>query len=608
MRVSGELQQITLLFEIDELAARVRRWAQGGPAWRPAETARALTLRVLERVQTVRLRLETPLVVATFGGTGTGKSTLVNALVGQEAALAGRQRPTTKQPVLLVHPDFDLQATGLPVDQCLVRRIDAPVLRDLVLLDCPDPDTSEGAEPGGNLQRLRSLLPYCDVLLVASTQQKYRSARIVEELGDAAAGCRLVFVQTHADQDVDIRDDWRRVLSERYQVSELFFVDSRKALSEQQQGLRPTGEFGRLQELLSRQLGSSRRLAVRRANLVDLLQEVLETGQAEYRRLLPQVERLQEFLAEQREQMQRQMSGQLQQELLRSRGLWERRLLSAITDRWGFSPLSLLLRVYNGLGGILASLTFLRARSSAQMALIGAVQGARWLQTRVQEQSEEAGLERVLTAGVADHQLQEARLQAAGFAQAAELAVSELQPGSELALLRRQAAALEGRFLADVRQSVEQLLGELAESLGAAGVRRVFEVLLLVYPVFITLRMGHNFFWSSFLAPLAGQASEAAPLLTIDFYIPAIFFLLVWCGLVLWGFVQRLQRAVTLAAAGLAERLAECRVGEGLFPLTEGLCGDVQRDERELRELLDLTVSFRNRLADTTTFLGSQKR
>ncbi|MFM7833879.1 MAG: GTPase, partial [Planctomycetaceae bacterium] len=358
-------------------AARVRRWAQGGPAWRPAETVRALTLRVLERVQTVRLRLETPLVVATFGGTGTGKSTLVNALVGQEVALAGRQRPTTKQPVLLVHPEFDLQATGLPVDQCLVRRIDAPVLRDLVLLDCPDPDTSEGAEPGGNLQRLRSLLPYCDVLLVASTQQKYRSARIAEELGDAAAGCRLVFVQTHADQDVDIRDDWRRVLSERYQVSELFFVDSRKALSEQQQGLRPTGEFGRLQELLSRQLGSSRRLAVRRANLVDLLQEVLETGQAEYQQRLPQVERLQEFLAEQREQLQRQMSGQLQQELLRSRGLWERRLLSAVTDRWGFSPLSLLLRVYNGLGGILASLTFLRARSSAQMALIGAVQGAR---------------------------------------------------------------------------------------------------------------------------------------------------------------------------------------------------------------------------------------
>ncbi|MFO0536650.1 MAG: GTPase domain-containing protein [Planctomyces sp.] len=608
MQASGELQQITLLFEIDELAAGVRRWAQAGPAWRPAQTARALTLRVLDRVQTVRLRLESPLVVATFGGTGTGKSTLVNALVGQEVALAGRQRPTTKQPVLLVHPDFDLQATGLPVEQCLVRRIDAPILRDLVLLDCPDPDTSEDAEAGGNLQRLRSLLPYCDVLLVAATQQKYRSARIAEELGDAAAGCRLVFVQTHADQDVDIRDDWRRVLSEKFQVSDLFFVDSRKALSEQQQGLRPTGDFGRLQELLSRQLGSSRRLAVRRANLVDLLEEVLESGLAESQRLLPQVERLQEFLGEQREQLQRQMSEQLKRELLRSRGLWERRLLSAITDRWGFSPLALLLRVYNGLGGILASLTFLRARSSAQMALIGAVQGARWLQARVQEQSEESGLERVLTAGIADHQLQEARLQAAGYARVAGLEVPELQAGGELVVLRRQAAAMEGRFLADVRQSVEQLLGELTELLGGGGLRRFFEVLLLMYPLFITLRMGHNFFWSSFLAPLLGKATQAAPLLTIDFYIPATFFLLLWCGLVLWGFVQRLQRAVTAAAAGLAERLAECRVGEGLFPGAEALCRDVQEDVRQLRELREGTSAFRHRLADTTAFLGAQKR
>lgn len=608
MQSSGELQQISLLHEIDELAGRVRRWAAAGPAWRPAENARALTLLVLERVQTVRLRLEAPLVVATFGGTGTGKSMLVNALVGQEAALSGRQRPTTRQPVMLVHPDFDLQATGLPIEQCLVRRIDAPVLRDLILLDCPDPDTSEGADVGGNLQRLRALLPYCDVLLVAATQQKYRSARIAEELGDAAAGCRLVFVQTHADQDVDIRDDWRRVLSERYQVSELFFVDSRKALAEQQQGLRPTGEFGRLQELLARQLGSSRRLAVRRANLIDLLEEVLLAGLSEYDRCLPQVEKLQAVLAEQRENLQRQMSEQLRWELLRSRGLWERRLLGAITDRWGFSPLSLLLRMYNGLGGILASLTFLRARSSAQMALIGAVQGARWLQARVQEQSEESGLERVLTAGVADHQLQETRLLVSGYARAAELSRGELQTGAELSGLRRQAAALEVRFLADVRRAVEQLLEELAEGLGGAGVRRVFEVLLLLYPVFITLRMGHNFFWSSFLAPLLGQATVAAPLLTIDFYIPAVFFLLVWSGVVLLWFVQRLQRAVTAAATGLAERLADCRVGEGLFPGVESECRSVQDDADQLRELCEATTAFRHRLADTTGFLGSQRR
>jgi len=227
---SGELQHLSLLHDVDDLTALVRRWVSEGVGWEPAVRARGLALQVLERVQTLRVRLETPLVVATFGGTGTGKSTLVNALVGQEATPSGRQRPTTVTPVLLAHPGFELRGTRFEGEDFVVRRVDAPVLRELILIDCPDPDTSEGAEPGSNLSRLRRILPHCDVLLYVSTQQKYRSARISEELLEAAAGCRIVFVQTHADQDVDIREDWMRVLSERYHVTDMFFVDSKCAL------------------------------------------------------------------------------------------------------------------------------------------------------------------------------------------------------------------------------------------------------------------------------------------------------------------------------------------------------------------------------------------
>ena len=50
------------------------------------------------------------------------------------------------------------------------------------------------------------------MLLVTATQQKYRSARVADELAAAARGTRLVFVQTHADTDDDIREDWRAVL------------------------------------------------------------------------------------------------------------------------------------------------------------------------------------------------------------------------------------------------------------------------------------------------------------------------------------------------------------------------------------------------------------
>ena len=134
-------------------------------------------------------------------------------------------------PILLVHPDFEVNALGLDLSQFQIKKIDTPMLRDLVIIDCPDPDTSEGADSGSNLARLRAILPHCDVLLYVSTQQKYRSARISEELADAAAGCRLVFVQTHADQDSDIRDDWKQNLAPAYQVPDMFFLDSRRGWS-----------------------------------------------------------------------------------------------------------------------------------------------------------------------------------------------------------------------------------------------------------------------------------------------------------------------------------------------------------------------------------------
>ena len=278
-------------------------------------------------------------------------------------------------PILLVHPDFEVNALGLDLSQFQIKKIDTPMLRDLVIIDCPDPDTSEGADSGSNLARLRAILPHCDVLLYVSTQQKYRSARISEELADAAAGCRLVFVQTHADQDSDIRDDWKQNLAPAYQVPDMFFLDSRRAMLEQAQGQRTSGDFGRLIDLLTNQLGASRRVAIRRANLIDLLEEALTLCRVDYDKRLKDVRSLQDILEQQRTKLRDSLTTQLRDELLLNRNLWERRLLAAVTDIWGFSPFSSVLRFYNGLGAFIASFSFFRARSSAQMALIGAMQG-----------------------------------------------------------------------------------------------------------------------------------------------------------------------------------------------------------------------------------------
>ena len=211
--MTTELSQLELLANVDDLVTRLSAWSAESSAWVPVQREKLLVRRTLERIEPMRARVEAPLVVATFGGTGVGKSSLVNALVGEEVTQAGRQRPTTTLPIVIAHPQTDLAAFDLPPDELRVVRKDTPLLRDVVLIDCPDPDTSETETTESNLARLHRLLPFCDVLLYVSTQQKYRSARVSDELLQAASGCRLVFVQTHADLDEDIRDDWRKQLS-----------------------------------------------------------------------------------------------------------------------------------------------------------------------------------------------------------------------------------------------------------------------------------------------------------------------------------------------------------------------------------------------------------
>src|SRR5262245_41898565 len=132
--LNSEVRQIELLAAIDDLRQRVLAWAQAESNWEPVQRAQTLLKRILARLDTLRVRMETPLIVATFGGTGTGKSSLVNALVGEEVSRAGRQRPTTERPVLIAHVGAELNQLGLPLDDVDIVQRDADLLRDVMIL------------------------------------------------------------------------------------------------------------------------------------------------------------------------------------------------------------------------------------------------------------------------------------------------------------------------------------------------------------------------------------------------------------------------------------------------------------------------------------------
>ena len=583
-----ELAQLELLSQIDDLVSRLKQWAEHDSPWEPMNRSRALVRRLLSRVETLRIRLESPLVVATFGGTGTGKSTLVNALVGREMTASGRQRPTTRRPVLIAHPNTELDALGLPLDEFEVVQADAPILRDIVIVDCPDPDTSETDSPGSNLERLRTLLPHCDVLIYTSTQQKYRSARVLDELSQAATGCRLLFVQTHAELDSDVREDWREHLSSQYEVPDMFFVDSVRALREQREGLRPSADFGRLLDVLTTQLSAAHRVQIRRANLIDLIHAALEYCRNHLSRHQPAIEQLETALQEQRQRLIGTMTDQLRSELLRSRSLWERRLVVAVTQYWGFSPFSSVLRFYNGLGNFIASMSLYRARNSAQMALIGALQGGRWLKSRQEEQQAESRLERLTSFGIGDDLLREAQFVAQGYVATARLDPALVDQAS-LDTLRDEAARVEGQFLVDAGRKVDEIIDELAMRNSGWFTRLRYEVLFLAYLAFVLYIVGKNFFYDAFW--------HGRPLLTTDFYIPAVIFFVLWTGLLLMLFTHRLRRGLNRRVESLARDLVQTRLARGLFPNLEHACREIEVQRTRLTALAETTAELRHQIA-----------
>ena len=85
---------------------------------------------VARLVNDARLRLDHPedtIVAALAGGTGSGKSSLFNEIVGTDAAPVGEIRPTTSEPVAAV-PDrmktsFDAYLDHLGIE----RRVTHPV-------------------------------------------------------------------------------------------------------------------------------------------------------------------------------------------------------------------------------------------------------------------------------------------------------------------------------------------------------------------------------------------------------------------------------------------------------------------------------------------------
>lgn len=622
MMMLPELPYLELLAEVDALAERVRRWAASAPDWQPAEACRALARRLDERTQTFRVRLAAPLVVATLGGTGTGKSALVNALVGDEVVATGRRRPTTCRPAMVCRPGITPEPLG--IDPACVDRIerDTPALADLVLIDCPDPDTAEPSEPpraahrsgsatagdsppavpsdsardaAGNLDRLRRILPHCDVILVTATQEKYRSARVADELAAAAPGAQLVFVQTRADVDTDIREDWRSVLQPRYVPGRIFRVDSIAALADARAGREPRGDFAALVELLTRQLAGAAAARIRRANFLDLVSDVLDRCRARLDEAMPAVAELRDAVEKHRRELTAELAMRMRDEGLANRRLWESRLVDRVAARWGLSPFSLLLRVYQGFGALVMGRLLWRARGPAQLALWGAVGASQWWRQSDRRRRAEAAPRCAAAACLDAAKLRAAALVLEGYASDAGMPKSHAAPPQ----IQREAERAVGTFAVSAAVELDDTIGQLAARKSGWFTRLFYESLLAAMLGWILYRLGRNYFVDSWIDP--------SRLLGTDFYLQSLFWLAVWCLGLLWLFSRQLRAGLRRAIQRLAERWGESTATAGMFGALGDDCRRAERFREELDELRTQVERLRRRLAAPDSELGRRR-
>lgn len=116
-------------------------------------------------------------VAALVGGTGSGKSSLFNALTGTELADAGALRPTTEQTSAFAWGSISTSLVDyLEIDparvtsrQAVLESAHEKALENLVLLDLPDHDSVRDAHSG----LVDKLLPVVDVLIWVVDPQKY---------------------------------------------------------------------------------------------------------------------------------------------------------------------------------------------------------------------------------------------------------------------------------------------------------------------------------------------------------------------------------------------------------------------------------------------------
>jgi GTPase SAR1 family protein len=253
-----------------EILDTLGRFAAYDGPWQALRDLQPLLRERTAELRERQSRADGLLLVALVGGSGVGKSTLLNALAGDELAAMSEFRPCTSVPTVYHPPGAELPFEGWHTRS-------GSALEHLVLVDTPDSDTVVRE----HREIVVQALAVCDLVLVCGSPEKYLDDATWSLLEPLKSERAFVLVETKADDRTEpVLPHWTRAFADRgFRAAAGFRVNALRAFERKLRGGDPgPGEhdFSGLEAFLRDELTAEQVRRIKRSNTLGLLRKTLD--------------------------------------------------------------------------------------------------------------------------------------------------------------------------------------------------------------------------------------------------------------------------------------------------------------------------------------------